>query len=78
MGKPFEKIFLCWDSAPYSYSIAAANCPDDWSLCSLVLASHRGDHHDVTRVLFDPDKLKELIEALQAIQNDMPKEIDAL
>lgn len=65
----FEKAWLFLSDG--KSNIAIANCPDDWSLCSLVMSSHGYGAPGISRVMLTESELGEVIEALQRVKVDM-------
>ena len=73
MKKKFEKLWLFlkntidYDEA----NIAIANCPDDWSLCSMVISAWYKSNQRFVVIQMDKKETIKIRDALSAVINDM-------
>ena len=76
MKKEFEKLHEQLTILPRyesSGSMSVANCPDDWNLCSVIIATWGPDNHrNFAHGMLTGKQVDRLIEALQEVRRDMP------
>jgi len=72
--KEFEKIWLFLKGCMYydEVSIAIANAPSDWSVCSVVISGWKNMENKFMSLQLNREEAEKIIDAMSAVLADMP------
>ena len=74
MEKEFEKLWLTLKNTHYDLvDIAIANCPDDWSFCSIVVSAIHQQESKFVHITVNREEAEKIRDAISKVIEDMPQ-----
>jgi len=71
--KEFEKLWMTLKNTNYELAdIAIANCPDDWSFCSIIISAIHEKGSSFVHAITNREEAEKIRDAISKVIEDMP------